>query len=302
MLFGTLFTLLVLAQPLPEVGPIYETLEAMREANPQSPAEEMQWAETILRALDENPNEEWSTRIRAYETAGSVYWRNNDYEAAAPIFLQQMQESEQRGDNGESVRSLDNLINLYEEAKFPAQDVLDFYDATEAWLQNPPPGEEANYGNMLHELHRERVGRLEKFAREANSAAERQAYEEQAAYFEQLAQGMEVAPREITITLADIAQHWFDKKAARAENAVPVEGEPAPAPSAAPPKVAPTPKSEPPLEPLAPLPPLEKGKTPAPPPAPPAGGIPTDVIIGACAVVILAGWGLAAYLYLRRNR
>lgn len=302
MLFGTLFTLLVLAQPLPEAGPIYDTLEAMREANPQTPAEEMQWAETILRALDENPNEEWSTRIRAYETAGSIYWRENDYEAAAPIFLQQMQEAEQRGDNGESVRSLDNLINLYEEAKFPAQDVLDFYDATEAWLQNPPPGEEANYGNLLHELYRERVGRLGQYSREAASAEERQSYEEQAAYFDQLAQGMEVQPREIHITLADIAQHWIEKKAARAEAAPVAADASAQAPPAEAVKQPPTPKPAPPVEPLAPLPPLEKPTASDPAPAAPAGGIPTEVIIGACAVVILAGWGLAAYLYLRRNR
>lgn len=305
MLITGLLVALFALDPLPQSGPLFDLLEAERAAMPISGDDAGRWAESILQGLRANPDEEWSTRVRAYEEAGSLYWRAEDYQNAAPIFMGLWQEAESRNDSGEAVRSLDNLIILYNEADFPARDVLDFYDATEAWLQNPPPGEEAKYAGMTSDLWGERANRLRVYAEKAETDAEREAYLREAAYFEALRDGADPTPRAPGKTLKDIAAAWFAKRDAQS---------PPPAPTTAPAPAPPTmdmPAGPPPggksaakrIEPSKPLAaPARETPVTEPAPSTPGTGPSSEVVIGGCVAVIALGWAVAAIWYLRKRR
>lgn len=300
MLHTCLLIALFALEPTPQPGQIYDLLEAERAAMPISAEDTPRWADAIMEGLRANPDEEWSTRVRAYEEAGSLYWRANDFENAAPIFMGLWQEAESRNDSGEAVRSLDNLINLYGEADFPAQDVLDFYDATEAWLQNPPPGEEDKYAGMTAELWGERASRLRVFAEKADSEAAREAYLREADYFEQLRDGGQPVQRAPGKTLKDIAAAWFAKRDAAATPESPIPPPHSPTPTAPPPtrpsaEKAPVPAFAKPM----PAPPAEEKPVQTPPPT---TGPSSEVVIAGCVGVIAVGWAAAALWYLRKRR
>lgn len=295
------------------VGPLYELLEEFRAADMTAPGAPQQWAEAILAALDAHPEEEWSTRIRAYEEAGSLYWRNNNFESAAPVFLDLWQESEQRGDTDYAVTSIDHLINLYTEAQASPEDILALYDATESWLQVPKPGQEAEFEKLLRELYYERAGRLNGFAQaEGLTDAQRSAYLEEAAYFSSLAEGMAARTHILKQTMAGLIAHWAKNttdpaKPANAPKADAAEGETSadkPAWPALPPPKSPADAAQ--TTPEAKTPKLEsvtataaeqpEEDTPAAPPAD-SGNWVVPVSIG----IILAGWALAAFIYLKRR-
>lgn len=292
-----LFTIPATAQ---DVGPLYEILEQFRAAAPATPEEALPWAETILRALDENPNEEWTTRVRAYEEAGSIYWRNNNYEEAAPVFLGLWDEAGVRNDTDLAVTSIDHLINIYREAGAPPADVLALYDATEDWLQSPDPGQEDEFARLLKELYYERADLLTQYAQDEHlSPAERDAHAQEAIYFSRLAAGTAETTHTPATTLESLLQKWSRTPMAKAQ---PTE----PAPDVqqdTPPPAPPLPKEE--SAPIKPEPaqtptPSTPNTPPPPAPAPPAatGG---DWVIPISIAIILLGWGIAAFIYLKRR-
>jgi len=285
-------------------GPIYELMDEYRQALADGQADPSEWAQRISNALTQYPDEEWTTRIRAYEELGSLYWRVDQYDDAAPIFLELWQEAQARGDSDAAITSLDHLINLYGEGKFPAEEVLALYDATEGWLREPPPGREELYAKLLLELYSERSARAANYAGEAlEGSAEQRAYADQAAYFSGLAeQGIGVSHTP-TVTLTQIAEQWFAKNKARhaaedAAEAAATEGQVELSTTPVPPK---------PAEPASPQPTSPTKAVSASPPAAVKPvpvvdqGIPTELVVLGCLAVILVGWGLAAYLYLRRR-
>lgn len=312
-----LFALASPPAPAQVAGPLYELLDQYREfrsAGAETPEDMHQWAEALMAGLDAYPNEEWSTRIRAYEEAGSIYWRNNEFEAAAPIFLDLWQESEQRGDTDNAVTSIDHLINLYTEAHASPEDILALYDATESWLQEPGPGQEAEYEKLLRELYYERAGRLNTFAQaEDLTDAQRNAYLEEAAYFANLASGMAARTHVLKQTMAGLIAHWA---ANTVDPAKPARASQSPAPEAEnkaaepewptlPPPKAPVPAAAAAPEPPAvPLEPIVTGhaddSSEDNPPVPAAAA--SGWVVPASIAIIFAGWALAAFIYLKRRQ
>lgn len=289
-------------------GPIYELLDQYRQAMTIDQADPSTWAQRIADALHQNPDEEWSTRMRAYEELGSIYWRADQYEDAAPIFLELWQEADARGDSGAAVTSLDHLINLYDEAGFPADDVLALYDATEAWLRDPPPGNEEQYAKLLLELYGERAAREENYARRAmDGSADQRAHFAQAEYFAALAAQARGVEHNTNGTLAQLARAWFAKRDARhAAKATADAPQPESAPEAPMESPVPTSTTSTPAMPVpampAPTPPATLNPVATETPVPVSTGIPTEWVVLGCLAVIIVGWGLAGYLYLRKQR
>lgn len=294
--------LLLLLSQLPAHGPIYDLLEQYPGTGAASDEEAYQWAEAILDALRANPEEEWSTRVRAYEEAASVYWRRDEYDYASPVLLELWQEAERRGDADTAVTSLDHLINVYDEAGYPPREMLDLYDATENWLNSPPEGQEELYARMLYEIYGERASRLETYAQdESLTEEERAAYFEEAAYYRELAAG-NAPPRQFReITLQDIARQWLEKNQGSAPDEMKASQDDVAEPSATslPPTAAPAPPALSPAPVISsPAPPVTSAATPPPPaPAESATGWVLPLAIG----IIVLGWGLAAAFYLRRR-
>lgn len=285
-------------------GPIYDLLDEYRTAMNAGDTDYTGWANRIYGALQQYPEEEWSTRIRAWEELGSIYWRVDQYEEAAPVFLELWREAEQRGDSDTAVTSLDHLTNLYTEAQFPIEDVRALYDATESWLREPPPGKEDYYAGLLLQVYSERAAREEGYAQLAAEDSDVQMdHLAQAEYFRGLAQQARPVEHQPQVTMARLTEIWFAKKQAPEEAPSAASTPSSPAPS----QPVPGPEARPEATPAPPPVKQQPGINPKPslpevPPASPPPGLPTEYVVIGFLAVILAGWGLTGYIYLKRRR
>ena len=288
-----------------EVGPLYELLDQYRAAQPDTPEAQRVWAEDILRALDANPGEEWATRVRAYEEVGSIYWRNQAYDEAAPIFLGLWDEAADRGDTGLAVTSIDHLINLYQEAGATPTDLLALYDATEDWLRSPNPGQEDEFARLLKELYGERAELLNQYAKdEYFNDAERIRFGSEAAYYASLASGLNIASHKSRNTMAALMQKWALNTTTTSPAGPPAET-PTPAEAPAPPaaeKTTPAPAAATTPPPIFPPRPADVPAPSVPVPPAPAEAAGGNWVIPISIAVILVGWGLAAFIYLKRRK